>query len=132
MITNTSLSLFNKYTDENKNVVFKKHMIKNVFWDDSKGININRGHENADNVIVFIPKNKNDFKKYVQPKKYLGTNGTWTLQNGDFIVKGEVAENEVKMFQELSAKYDNVFTITMVDNKDFGNETMHHFEIRGK
>jgi hypothetical protein len=59
MKTNTSMSVFNKYTDENKNVIFKKHLIDNVFWDDSKGINRNLGYENADDVNVFIPKNKN-------------------------------------------------------------------------
>ena len=41
MTTNTSMSVFNKYTDEEKNVVFTKHLIDNVLWDDSKGINRN-------------------------------------------------------------------------------------------
>lgn len=132
MKTNTSMSVFNKYTDENKNVVFKKHLIDNVFWDDSKGINRNLGYENADDVNVFIPKSQNDMSGYVEPKKYKGLSNTWTLENGDFIVKGNTNESEVLSIRELVQKYDNVFTISLVDDKDFGSESMHHFEIRGK
>lgn len=132
MKTNTSMSVFNKYTDEEKNVIFKKHLIDNVFWDDSKGINRNLGYENADDVNVFIPKNQNDMSGYVEPKKYKGLNNTWTLENGDFIVKGNVEESSVVSIKELLKKYDNVFTISLVDDKDFGSANMQHFEIRGK
>lgn len=132
MKTNTSMSVFNKYTDEEKNVVFTKHLIDNVFWDDSKGINRNLGYENADDVNVFIPKNQNDMSGYVEPKKYKGLNNTWTLENGDFIVKGNVEESSVTSIKELLKKYDNVFTISLVDDKDFGSTNMQHFEIRGK
>lgn len=132
MTTNTSMSVYNKHTDEEKNVVFKKHLIDNVFWDDSKGINRNLGYENADDVNVFIPKSQNDMTGYVEPKKYKGLSNTWTLENGDFIVKGNTNESEVLSIRELVQKYDNVFTISLVDDKDFGSENMHHFEIRGK
>ena len=132
MTTNTCMSVFNKCTDEEKNVVFAKHLIDNVFWDDSKGINRNLGYENADDVNVFIPKNQNDMSGYVEPKKYKGLNNTWTLENGDFIVKGNVEESSVTSIKELLKKYDNVFTISLVDDKDFGSANMQHFEIRGK
>lgn len=132
MTTNTNMSVYNKYTDEEKNVIFKKHLIDNVFWDDSKGININTGYEKADDVNVFIPKSQNNMNGYVEPKKYKGLNSTWTLENGDFIVKGNISENEVLSLKELAQKYDNVFTISLVDDKDFGSINMQHFEIRGK
>ena len=132
MKTNTSMSVFNKYTDENKNVIFKKHLIDNVFWDDSKGINRNLGYENADDVNVFIPKSQNDMSGYVEPKKYKGLGNNWTLENGDFIVKGNTEESSVTSIKELLKKYDNVFTISLVDDKDFGSANMQHFEIRGK
>lgn len=132
MTTNACMSVYNKYTDEEKNVIFKKHLIDNVFWDDSKGINRNLGYENADDVNVFIPKSQNDMTGYVEPKKYKGLSNNWTLENGDFIVKGNTSESEVLSIKELVQKYDNVFTISLVDDKDFGSENMHHFEIRGK
>lgn len=128
MMTNTKMSVFNKYTDTfTKAVVFKKHVIDNVFWDDSNGVNLDHGYDKADKVNVYIPKDKNDISEYVNAKQYNG-NG-WTLNNGDFIIKGEVAENEVSGIKQLSA-YE-VFTITMVDDKDFGSSNMQHFEIRG-
>jgi hypothetical protein len=125
------MCVFNKFIDENKNVVFKKHLIDHVFWDDSKAVNLNRGYDNADSVNVFIPKSQNDMSGFVEPKAYKGLN-KWTLQVGDFIVKGEVKEKQVLGIKELTSKYDNVFTISLVDDKDFGSSSMHHFEIRGK
>ena len=132
MTTNTCMSVFNKYTDSEKNVIFKKHEIENVFWDDSKGVNLNKGYENADDVNIFIPKDKNDMSGYTEPKFYIGLNDTWTLNNGDFIVKGQTFENQVSSIKELKEKYNDVFTITLVDDKDFGSKNMHHFKIRGK
>lgn len=132
MTTNTCMSVFNKYTDSEKNVIFKKHEIENVFWDDSKGVNLNKGYENADDVNVYIPKDKNDMSGYTESKFYIGLNDTWTLRNGDFIVKGQTFENQVSSIKELKEKYNDVFTITLVDDKDFGSKNMHHFEIRGK
>ena len=128
MITNTSMSVFNKNTDEKKNVFFKKHVIEHVFWDDSKGVNLNHGYENADDVNVFIPKDVNNLTEYVEAKQYNGTG--WTLQNGDFIVRGNVEEDIVEGIKDLQKKY-NTFAITLVDDKDFGSTHMHHFEIRG-
>lgn len=129
MMTNTKMSVFNKYQPafEKNNVVFKKHVIENVFWDDSNGVNLDHGYDKADKVNVYIPKDKNDLSDYANPKQYNGSN--WTLNNGDFIIKGEVAENEVSGIKDL--KDYEVFTITMVDDKDFGSPNMQHFEIRG-
>ena len=132
MYTNTSMCVFNKCTNEDKETTFKRHIIENVFWDDSKGVNLNMGYENADNVNVYIPKNKNDMGGYTKPKSYKGNSSEWTLQNGDFIVKGVVSDNTVSKIADLTSKYDDVFTITLVDDKDFGSHNMRHFEIRGK
>lgn len=129
MPINTNMSIFNKYTNpQTKDVVFKKHLIDNVFWDDSKGINLNHGYEKADEVNIYIPKNINDMSEYVEPKKYNGIG--WTIKDGDYIVKGDTKENEVSNIKELS-NYET-FIITVVDDKNFGSEDLHHFEIRGK
>lgn len=128
MMTNTKMSVFNRYTDSStKKVSFKKHLIENVFWDDSNGINLNHGYDKADKVNIYIPKDTNDLSEYVSPKQYNGSN--WTLNNGDLIIKGDTTETEVDGVKDLSS-YE-VFTITMVDDKDFGSKSMHHFEIRG-
>lgn len=128
MMTNTSMSVFNKYVEPfTKEVSYKKHLIKEVFWDDSLGINLNAGYDNADKVNVYIPFDKNDLTDYKKPKEYNGIG--WTLQNGDFIIKGDVAETEVDGIKDLNA-YE-VFEITVVDVKNFGSYMLQHFEIRG-
>lgn len=131
MMTNTKVSIFNRYKEPFTNrVIYKKHVIEYAFWDDSIGINSNTGYENNDKVDLYIPfdKNADDLNDYIEQKKYNG-NG-WTIQNGDFIVKGDCIETEIEGIKEL--KQYEVFEITDVDIKDFGSYNMQHFEIRGK
>ncbi len=129
MMTNTSMTVYNKYNNpSDKSIVYKKHLIENVFWDDSLGVNLNTGYENADSVNIYIPFNKNDLSKYKEPKQYNGVG--WTLQNGDFIVKGNVDIDEVNNIKGL--KEYETFEITVIDVKDFGSKDMQHFEIRGR
>lgn len=128
MTTNTKMTIYNKYLDPfTHKVIYKKHLIENVFWDDSLGINTNMGHENADKVNVYIPYDKNDLTNYKSPKAYNGEG--WTLQNGDFMVKGEIDLDNIFGIKDLS-QYD-AFVMTICDNKDFGSPNMQHFEIRG-
>lgn len=128
MTTNTNMTIYNKYLDPfTHKKLYKKHLIDNVFWDDSLGVNLNMGYENADQVNVYIPFDSNDLSEYKEAKKYNGEG--WTLQNGDFIVKGETDLDVISGVGDLSS-YE-VFTITVNDNKDFGSSNMQHFEIRG-
>lgn len=128
MMTNTKITVYNKYLEPfTHTTIYKKHLIENVFWDDSLGVNLNMGYENADKVNVYIPYDKNDLTGYTEAKNYNGVG--WTLQNGDFMVKGEVDLETVNGIKDL-ANYE-VFTITVCDNKDFGSSNMQHFEIRG-
>lgn len=129
MTTNTNISVFNKHTDSfTKDITYKKHIIDKALWFNDKTVTLNQGYENNDDITVFIPKNENDMSEYVKPKNYNGIG--WTLQNGDFIIRGLVTDNEVSGIKDLS-NYE-VFVITTVDDNDFGSEDMHHFEIRGK
>lgn len=128
MMTNTKMTIYNKYIDPfTHNKIYNKHLIDNVFWDDSLGVNLNMGYENADKVNVYIPYDANDLSDYKTPKAYNGEG--WTLQNGDFMVKGETNIETITSIKDLSS-YE-VFTITLCDNKDFGSSNMQHFEIRG-
>lgn len=132
MMTNTKMCVFNRYVQPlTKAVTFKKHIIDNVFWDDIKATIQDKGYDKRNTVQVFIPKDKNDISAYVEPKEYDGETN-WTLNIGDIIVKGDVEETEVNRLSELSSKYENVFTILTVDNKDYGSSNMQHFEIKGE
>ena len=128
MMTNAKMTVYNKYVDPfTHKTIFKKHLIENVFWDDSLGINLSTGYENADKVNVYIPYDKNDLSDYKKPKQYNGEG--WTLQNGDFMVKGETELEQVSGLKDLS-NYE-VFVMTVSDDKDFGSSNMQHFELRG-
>lgn len=123
MYTNTNMTVFNRFKG-----VYKKHLIDNVFWDDTQSIAKSTGFDKDNKVNLFIPFDKNDLSEFKEPKQYDGTG--WTLRKGDFIIKGDVPETEVSGIKDLSA-YD-VFEITTYDKKDFGSNNMRHFEIRGK
>lgn len=128
MMTNTKMSIFNRYVDPlTKSVIFKKHLIENVFWDDNKEVNQDKGHNKNNNVRVFIPKGKNDLSNLVKPKEYDGETN-WTINIGDFIVKGDVNQDSVNKISEL----EDAFTITFTDEKDYGSSNMHHFELKGE
>lgn len=129
MYTNTNMCVFNKYIEPfTKTSTYKKHVIDNVFWDDSQAISLSTGFDKDNKVDVFIPFDKNDLSGYKEPKNYNGTG--WTLRNGDFIIKGDVTETEVDGIKDLSA-YET-FEITASDKKDFGSYNMQHFEVKGK
>lgn len=128
MTTNTSMSIFNKYTEPfTRKVTFKKHLIDYVFWDDTKAVDQNDGYDKSNKVAVYVPKDINDLSKYIKAKNYNGTG--WTIQNGDFIIKGDVVETEVSGIKELS-QYET-FIIKSFSDKDYGSKNMHHFEIKG-
>jgi len=127
MMTNTKMSIFNRYVDpQTKSITFKKHIIDNVYWDDRKEVNQDKGHNKDNSVQIFIPKNKNDLSSYVKPSSYDGTN--WTINTGDFIVKGVVEAEKVDKISQLV----DAFTVTFVDDKDYGSSNMQHFEIKGE
>jgi hypothetical protein len=128
MTTNTNMSIFNKYTEPfTHNVVFKKHLIDYVFWDDTKAVKQNDGYDKDNKISVYVPKDINNLSEYIKAKNYNGTG--WTIQDGDFIVKGDVPINEVSGIKELS-QYET-FIIKSFSDKDYGSENMHHFEIKG-
>lgn len=115
-------------------------VLRCVLMDASKASNVRTsGLEGADSVNLFIPfcvKAADGVslldKTYVDPKEFESAadkSGLWTLRIGDFFVKGEVVED--KDFQYINANYDDVYRITKVDKKDFGSESMRHFEVGG-
>lgn len=122
------MTIYNKYTEPfTHNVVFKKHLIDYVFWDDTKSVKQNDGYDKDNKVAVYIPKDVNDLSEYIKAKNYNGTG--WTIQDGDFIIKGNVPIEEISGIKELS-QYET-FIIKSFSDKDYGSENMHHFEIKG-
>lgn len=130
--TNANITIYNKYLDkEDRLDAYKRTVIKNVFWDESKATNrLQSGLIDVDKVLALIPFENLDMSLYRPPKEFDGEEGTFTFQSGDRIVKGEI-NLEITKTTDLDRKYE-AFTISSVDKKDFGSKNMRHFEIGAK
>lgn len=117
-------------------------VLRGVLVDETKGRNVREsGLESADAVILHIPRNivavdalTGAEKVYVEPVAYFNSEdktGLWTLSvdAGTFFVKGEVVEANLSE-QGINMKYDSVYTVSSVDNKDFGG--LAHWEVGGR
>ena len=135
MRTSTSVTIYNKYKEGN---VEKWHrtVLDAVFWNSCKGANFRKtGLENADSVTVLIPFSVSPEIQYVEPKQWItliDKTNTWTLQNGDILVKGNTGYDIVKSSKELDQLFDQVRTITKIDAMDFGSRHLQHWEVGGK
>ena len=130
MFTNTCMTVFNKHTTQDKSIIYKPKVIENVFWDSTEAVKDNL--DKADEVTVYIPFEKNDLSKYIDPKKYDSSlMDVWTLREGDFIVKGDLSfVSNITLIKQL--KDYEAFTIYSVDIKDYGSSDMQHFKVKGK
>lgn len=131
---NDSITLYNKYT-LNGIEKWKRTVISGVFFDKSQGRNFNKtGSDKANKALIVIPKVNMRMAGYLSPKEFaLTENKTdkWTLQDDDTIVKGSILHEITKSTKELYQQYDDVFVITSVDFKDFG-DNMANWEVNAK
>lgn len=116
MITNSSLTIYHKYYDEqNRLNKWKRFNYKNVWFFGGKGASINKGYDNANDVEIRIPYSKND-----------GVNIN-DFAIGDIIVQGTFDQN-INTQQDL--KEYLIYNITSINNNNFG--TQPHIHIGGK
>lgn len=114
---------FNKSTKLNE---YKVHHVKG-FWSSNSGISISDIQLiKSDGLIVRILMSE---KGYVNPKSFTGEEGTWTLQNDDYLVKGIV--DNVDTITTILDNYE-CLKITNVAIKDYGSNDMQHFAVTGE
>lgn len=136
MITNTSLTLYNTYYDTVAKInKWQRKAIPAVMWENRKATNVlaTGGQAAADQARIFIPRQAG----YVGPASWKALavkTGSWTLQEGDLIVKGTVTDALSSAFtpSQLKAKYNDVLMITSVDDNDMGSASMQHWQIGAK
>lgn len=118
-------------------------ILRGVLLDASKASNVRTsGLEGADAVNLYIPFSvsavdgeSGELKRYVGPMEFWRAEdrrNIWTLSTDrkTFFVKGEVVEPG-KSVEFINMKYDNVYDVTKVDEKDFGSPDMRHWEVGG-
>ena len=115
MIINASLTHYHKTLDEATRLEkWIRYNYENVWWFGGKGSSINKGYENANDVNVRIPYDKNDID-------------ISNLAIGDIIVKGTL-DTDITTQQDL--KNYEVYNITSINDNNFGINK--HIHLGGK
>ena len=115
MITNASLTHYHKTLDEATRLEkWIRYNYENVWWFGGKGSSINKGYENANDVNVRIPYDKNNID-------------ISNLAIGDIIIKGTL-ETDITTQQDLN-NYE-VYNITSINDNNFGVNP--HIHLGGK
>lgn len=133
MIAPHSMTIYNGYVSGGAQA-YQRTQVTNVKWENRKASNVIRsGLLAADSVMVYIP--LASAADYLAPKAWQAAKaGKWTLQNGDYMVKGLVADEITGAFTitSLKAKYDDVVQIRSVDTMDSGSDAVKHWEVSGQ
>ena len=115
MITNASLTHYHKTLDETTRLEkWIRYNYEGVWWFGGKGSSINKGYENANDVDVRIPYDKNNID-------------ISNLAIGDIIIKGTL-ETDITTQQDLN-NYE-VYNITSINDNNFGINP--HIHLGGK
>ena len=136
MITNTSITLYNRYVVSGAEK-YQRTVISAVAFEQRLASRSNLSDNTA---RVFIPHDLGT--NYLDPIPWLALavkTGKWTLNEGDVIVKGTVTDEIVAAvisppspavtMTNLQAKYDFIFTIVSVSSMDAGSSRMHHWDV---
>lgn len=147
-VYNTAVEYGDDYSETLTNHIT---VLRGVFLDASKAVNVRTsGLEGADAVILYIPFGVEAVdgvtgrrRSYVPPVEFWRLEDHalfWTLAAGGapaagrdtatFFIKGEVVEAE-RHRDFLERTCDDVYSVTKVDQKDFGSLSMQHWEVGG-
>lgn len=150
MRNNAHCTVYNKYVDSaTRTEKYQRTQICGVLWEDRKAANViaSGGNMAANQANIYIPYARGAAYKDPAAWQALVTKtGYWTLQDGDFIVRGLVSDEiheaipgsagppvvpAVPAFtiSDLKAKYASVLSIKSVDTMDMGSSGMSHWQI---
>ena len=125
-----TVTVYNKYTEAGTEK-WQRTVLSGVFWDSSKGSVVRKtGIASADGLRLIIPMS---IKGYVKPKAWedlADKTGSWTLQEGDTVILGDISHEVVRSSSELLG-LDDVLSITNIDTRNYGGG-MSHWEVTGK
>lgn len=132
MLTNADITIYNrKYCPENRSAVWHRTVLKGVhFYCGQKMQLLANGLVNADAYKIRIPTSVGTDKQYIPQAQYQevkDVSGLWTIQKGDFLIKG--IGPEVKNPEELQKTGLETCKITgWSDNRRGG---LPHWRIEG-
>ena len=115
MKTNTKITIFHR-TIVSLSPIYTKFVVKEAMWQGGHGSALNKGIVEGNDLKCYIPY-ENDNLKNVH------------VDIGDYIVKGEIMTN-IASKRDLGS-YD-YYTITSLEERDYGSESMRHLQIGAK
>jgi hypothetical protein len=138
MRTNTGITVYNRYIVSGVET-WQRTQIPAVEWENRKASNTlaSGGNMASDSASIFIPFLCSGHENYAAPKAFqalVSKSGKWTLQIGDFVVKGLVTDSVGVSFtmSQLKAKYDDCLQISSVDTMDMGSLSLQHWKVSAK
>lgn len=131
MIPNGHITIYNKYI-ESRAEKYQRTIIRDVVWQATDAISRAKEQVAVNSALIMIPFARG--ADYQKPKTWQADRLGWTLQEGDIIARGVVA-NEITSgytVSDLRAAYDDVVMIFSVAAMDEGSANVQHWEVNGK
>lgn len=132
MITNTDITIYNA-VNTGKETLYIGTPVKNVSLRGSSGVSFSNNNAiDNDSFILRIPLPADSDKQYIASKSYklLTSSEFFTLQKGDYVVRGIVDDN-ITAPSEIIKKYgDDVMRVTSVaDNSTSISPYLSHIKV---
>lgn len=132
MITNSSMTVYNKYVDpSSRSEKWQRSAVSKVLWEStSAATRLKSASVSTDLATIAI--GFDQCANYLPPKSWVvSKTGKWTLQDGDMVVHGIVTDEITDEFtmSDLHNKYDDVLKISSVARMDQGSPNTHHYLV---
>lgn len=134
----TTVTLYNKYTESNGAVTWYRTVLEGCFWKYiGDRVRVNDSVLSTEDTVCRIRKNE-DYRKPHEWKNADDKSSVFTINRGDIIVCGEV-EDEINEYQkgsrssDLINKYRDEGCIEVVEwaNNTGGGRGIEHYRVKG-
>ena len=134
LIPNSDITIYNKYI-ENRVEKYQRFEVLAVVWQSTDAISRAKEQVAANSALIMIPFARG--VAYLEPKAWQALadkSNYWTLQEGDIIARGIVAEeiDTEYTISNLRADYDDVVMISSIGAMNEGSANMQHWEVNCK
>jgi hypothetical protein len=138
MLTNADITVYNRHYNKTTRLdEWFRTQICGVNWYGGQAVSVtDSGLQSADTYTVRIPVvSAPQGKQFVLPENYAAAEGDaltglWTLQAGDIVVRGLVADDITKT-ADVTGKYSQCFTVTGWRDNRRGSPAVQHWRIDG-
>lgn len=134
MITNSHITIYNKYTDPTtRTEKYKRSEVYNVVWQAVRGIGRMKEQIAANTTLILIPFASGngfvDAREWRADTLHTG----WTLQEGDLVARGMTGRDITTEYSvtQLRANYE-VVAIASTAAMDQGTPNVQHWELNCK